>query len=95
MDPQTKSVLTSVAMTGAAALATWAVGHGFVSAQDQTALVDILVTVAGAVATAGLGWYKARGQSPKALIQAVNAADNGVKVVDAKASAPAVNEPKK
>lgn len=95
MDPQIKSVLTSFALTGATFVATWAVGHGFVAAQDQTALVDILVSVSGGVAWAFFVWFKARGQSPTALIQAVNAADNGVKVVDAKASAPAVNEPKK
>ena len=42
---------------------------------------------------AGLGWYKARQLSPAAVIQQVNAQDNGVKVVAATEQAAPVNAP--
>jgi hypothetical protein len=41
------------------------------------------------------GWFASRSASPKAQIQAVNAADNGVKVVPANAPVAPVNAPLK
>lgn len=95
MDPQVKSVMTSVILAGATALAVWASGHGLIDAGQQTALVNILVTVVGAVGAAGAAWWKVRNQSPTALITAVNAADNGVKVVPVETPGQPVDGPLK
>lgn len=93
MDPQNKSMLTTIIGYAAVALAAWASGHGLIDAGQQTALVNILVTVVGTVGAAGVAWWKQRNQSPKALIQAVNSADNGVKVVPVNSPGMVVNEP--
>lgn len=77
MDPQIKSILTSILLAGASAVGAWAAGHGLIDAGQQTALVNILVTVAGAVGVGLIGWWKARNQSPPALIAAVKASPNG------------------
>ena len=95
MDPQLKSVLTSIGMTLAGSATTWGVAHGLVPAADQASVANALVTLAFAIATGLLGWWKARQVSQKAMIQAVNAADNGVKVVAASTPAITVTEPLK
>jgi len=81
MDPQLKSVLTSLGMTAATAAAAWGVSHGLVPGADQASVANALATLSAVVITALFGWWKTRMVTPKALIQAVNAADNGVKVV--------------
>ena len=95
MDPQVKSVLTTIGASVASLVAGAAVAHGVITQGQEAAFVDIVVTVAGAVVTALLGWYKARQLSPTAAIQQVNAQSNGVKVVPADAPVAAVNAPQK
>ena len=102
MDPQIQSVLTSVALSLATAVATWASTLGIVPSADKDSFANILVSVFLWLVTAAIGWYKTRALSQKAMIQAlpqtamiqaINAADNGVKVVLQSAPAPAVNGP--
>jgi predicted phage tail protein len=95
MDPQLKSILTTIVGSVAAAVAASAATHGWINTSQTSAFTDILVTVAGALVTAGVGWYKARQNTQKAMIQNINAADNGVKVVSAEAPVQAVNVPLK
>lgn len=71
MDPQLKSILTSVGMTLATTIAGAAVTHGYIHAQDQSAVADALVTAAGAAVTALLVWYKSRQASPAGLVQSI------------------------
>lgn len=98
MDPQLKMILTSMGGAVATAIATWAASKGLISAGDQVNDANALVTVGSASVGGLLVWYAHRQTSQKAMIQAVNAAPNGVKVVaDDARSAPiaAVNEPVK
>lgn len=98
MDPQSKSLLTSLVL-GVAGIATgYLASHNIIPAADvttDTAIVGSFLTLAGGAAIA---WYKTHQVSQPAMIQAVNKADNGVKVVpDDARSAPiaAVNAPVK
>ena len=96
MNPQLQSILTSVGMTAATAATTWGVAHGLVPGADQASVANALVTLGLAVVTGLIGWWKARQTSQKAMIQAVNAADNGFKVVPVNSTtAPPVQEPQK
>lgn len=98
MDPQLKMVLTTVGGAAATAVATWAASKGLISASDQVNDANALVTLGSAAVGGVLVWYAHRQTSQKAMIQAVNAADNGVKVVADNARAapiPAVSEPVK
>ena len=95
MDPQLKSILTSVAMSLSMAVAGWAVTKGIIPGGDQSVLANQMVLVGSGVVTFLIGWYKTRMVTQKAMIKAVNTADNGVKVVDASTPAPAVSEPVK
>lgn len=95
MDAQLKSILTSIALAGATALTTWLVSHGYIPGSDQSTFTADIMTAGAALATAALGWYKERQHTPAAQIQAVNAADNGVKVVAADAAAKVIDVPLK
>ena len=95
MNPQLQSFLTSFGIFVATSLASWAVSVGIVPASDQSNFVNELVAGGGYVAAAALTWYKTRSHTPTAQIVAVNAANNGVKVVAAAASAPQVDAPLK
>lgn len=75
-----------------------AVTKGVISSGDGATLATALVTITGVLITSGVGWYKARQVAPAALIAAVNAAKNGVRVIDAsvpEAIAPTVDKPLK
>ena len=93
MDPQLKSVFTTLGMTLATSAATAAASHGYIHSADTAPVADAIVTAVGALITAGLGWYKAHQVSPAVLIQTVNQQPNGVKVVPATAPTEAVNAP--
>lgn len=93
MDPQLKSILTSIALAAATAIAGWAASKGIIPTDDQSVLANQLVAVASGVVATGLAWYKARMVSPAAAIQQVNAQANGVKVVPASSPTPPVNAP--
>ena len=98
MDPQLKMVLTSMGGAVATAVATWAASNGLISAGDQVNFANALVTVGSATVGGLLVWYAHHQTSQKSMIQAVNAAPNGVKVVaDDARSAPiaTVSEPVK
>lgn len=95
MDPQLKSILTTVAGYAATGIAAWAASKGLIPSADQSSFAnDIVLLVAGAAA-AGLAWYKARTHTPAAQIAAVNEADNGVKVVPSTAPVQSVDRPLK
>ena len=95
MDPQIKSLLTTIAGYFATGLATWATGIGIIPAEDKSSLVNILVAIVLWTVAGGIAEYKRRSQSQASLITAVNAADNGVKVVAATATAQTVTAPLK
>jgi hypothetical protein len=95
MNPQIVSILTSVGLTASSAVASWAVAKGLVPSTDQSSFANDLLGIIAAVATLGFGWLKTRAVSPTSMIQSINAADNGVKVVSATASAPTVSAPLK
>jgi hypothetical protein len=95
MDPQLKSILTTVAGYAATGIAAWAASKGLIPSADQSSFAnDIVMLAAGGVA-AGVAWYKTRSHTPTAQIAAVNDADNGVKVVPATAVVAAVDHPLK
>lgn len=88
MDPILKSTITSVLTYGLGAAGAWAVAQGYIT-KDQAASLTTDIIGGGSVLIGGLlVWYKARQHTQAAQIQAVNAADNGVKVVadDARAA---------
>jgi hypothetical protein len=93
MDPQLKSILTSIGMTLATAIAGAAAAHGYITAANQTPVAESIVTVIMTGITALLGWYKAQSNTQTALIKAVNDGDNGVKVVAASLAVPQVTVP--
>lgn len=95
MDPEVKSIVSSVALSGATSIAVWAAGHGIVPASDESNLANTLVTVAFGLGALAIGWYKKRQMSQTAMIAAVNNADNGVKVVAETTPAPKVDAPMK
>ena len=67
------------------------VSKGYISAADSAVLVTAGVTLAGALATIGPIVWGVMSRSKTAMIQSVNAADNGVKVVKATEPVPVVN----
>ena len=95
MDPQLKSVLTSLGLSAAMAIAGWMVHAGIIPAADQSVLANQIVLIMAGAAAFGLAYYKAHSVSPKAMITAINAGDNGVKVVAADAPIQHVTEPLK
>ncbi len=95
MDPQVNSILTSIGLAVASSVAAYAASKGLIPSADQNTIANDLVTLGGGLAAAGLAWYKARQNSQKAMINKINAADNGVKVVSEKAPAPSVDGPLK
>lgn len=95
MDPQLKSVLTSIGLAGATALASWFASKGLISSADQSTFANDMATIAAGAAAAALTWYKTRSHTPTAQIAAVNKADNGVKVVPSTSTVAQVDEPLK
>lgn len=107
MNPRLKSVLTSILMTLMSVAATWAVSHGIIPAQDQASAENIGVSILLAAATGLTWWYKQRQFAPGVMvqtinkadlaqvIQAINRADNGVKVVPEGSPTAEVNKPLK
>lgn len=89
------SLVTSVAM----ALAVWVMGllagHHLVPEGDVGQGTEILAQIIGAAVFAGFAWFKASLATQDAKIKAINAARNGVKVVDEAVRAPEVNSVKK
>lgn len=95
MDPQLKSILTSLLMTLTTGAATWLASKGLIATGDESVFATWLMSGILYAVTALIFWYKQRQQTQTALIQAVNHADNGVKVVPATAPVDAVNQPLK
>ena len=71
-----------------AAVGGWAVGKGYIDDATATSLGGAVIVIASAV-------WSTLAHTQTAQIKSVNAADNGVKVVAADASAPAVDGPQK
>lgn len=95
MNPQLKSLLTSLLMGAATTAAAWASAHNVIPGADQATLANDLVAAALWAITVGIAWLKTRAHTPVAQIAAVNNAPNGVKVVSESEPAPQVNAPLK
>lgn len=95
MDPQLKSVLTSIGLALATGVAGWFVHQGIIPSGDQSALANQIMVLGSGLVAAALAVYKTRQVSPKAMITAINHGDNGVKVVAADAPVQHVTEPLK
>ena len=95
MDPQLKSILTTIAGYAATGIAAWAASKGLISSADQSSFANDIVVLAAGTVAAGVAWYKARTHTPAAQIAAVNDADNGVKVVSSTAPVQSVDHPLK
>jgi hypothetical protein len=95
MDPQVSSILTSIGLAVASSVAAYAASKGLIPSADQNTIANDLVTLGSGLAAAGLAWYKARQHSQKAMIDEINTADNGVKVVSDVVQAPSVDGPLK
>ena len=95
MDPQVKSFLTSFGIFLATSVASWAVSVGIIPEGQQSTVANTIVAFGGYAMAAGLAWWKTRTHTQSALIAAVNAADNGVKVVAQSANASQVDVPLK
>lgn len=99
MDPQIKSILTSIIAVAAGGAATWGVDRGLVPAMDKTQVSDAIGYAILTLLTGGLSvftvWLKSRTHTPTAQIAAVNEGDNGVKVVAATAPVNSVDKPLK
>jgi hypothetical protein len=93
MDPQLKSISTTILGYAGMALATWGVAKGLVPDADKAALANIIATAVPVIIAAAVAEYKRRTASPTALIKQVNAGDNGVKVVAASTPAPTETAP--
>jgi hypothetical protein len=100
MDPELKSIVTTILGYACASAATWAAGIGIIPSSEQGSFANVLVTVilgAGAVA---IGWYKKQQQTKAAMAAAlaatkpgqdamalaINVSNNGAKVVPDNAS---------
>jgi len=93
LDPQLKSVITSVLMLGAGAIATWFAKSGIISANDIPAFTAWLVAAMGTFGAFVILWWKARANSQAAMMKAINAAPNGASVVPEDAAAKAGIQP--
>lgn len=94
MDPQLKSLLTTIALSAATAIGTWMVKGGILPAVDLDSFSKTLVAIASGIAVVGIAYWKRRNVSQAALIKTVNAdPTNGVKVVAADAIAKQVDAP--
>jgi len=93
MDPQLKSILTTVIGYAATGFATWASTVGIIPAADDGSFANILVSAALWSIAAAIAWYKTRAHTPSAQIAAVNNADNGAKVVAESIPGPRINAP--
>jgi len=93
MDPQLKSLLTSVLLASFTSAAVWAANRGLIPSEDQSVIANDLVTFVLGGGAAILTWYKAREHSPSKQIEAVNKAKNGVKVVPESSPTPAISGP--
>lgn len=93
MNPIVQSILTTVGASAAATIATWAVGVGIIPQSSSSSVENALLGL-GLYAVAGaLTWLKTLSHTQVAQIAAVNAANNGVKVVAATVAAPVAEAP--
>jgi hypothetical protein len=81
MNPQAKSILTSVLMGLATSVATWAATVGIIPSSQESTIANALVAGLLYLIAGVLVWYKQRSHNQTNLIAAVNNADNGLKVV--------------
>lgn len=89
----TTSIVGSVGLTLAALIAGWLSAHNIIPAADVTTDTAVIGTIIVGVIGAGIVWFKGAMATKAAQIQAVNTADNGVKVVAATVLAPVVTAP--
>lgn len=76
MDPQVKSILTTILGYAATAATAWAATHGYIHSADQVPVADAIVTAAGAATMAAIGWWKARQGSPAGLVNSMANTDS-------------------
>lgn len=91
MEPQLKSAVTSVGLALVGIFTGYAASSGLIKPEDVPEVTSAVMTVAGVVVAAGIGYYKTRQHTPTALVNAVNSeAIPGVKVVRESSVAPPV-----
>ena len=94
MDPQTKSLLTSIVLSLASAAAMWAANKGLIPSADVPTIANDLMFLVFAGVAVATGWYKRNQHTQTAQITAVNDADNGRKVVDESSPSKQVDAPR-
>lgn len=92
IDPEVKSLLTTFLGYAATGLATWATGIGIVPNADRASFINIVVAAVLWLIAAAIGWYKKKANSKDSMIKAVNAVQNGVKVVASDGPGAVVNK---
>jgi len=89
MDPQLKSVLTTLLTLLFGSLATWLITKGFISSDQGPVLVNSLVGVAFGLGAAVLAWLKSREHSPSARVLSAKEVPGVVVQVDTSRDSPA------
>ena len=95
MDPQLKSILSSIFMSTATLIATVGVTDGIIPGSQRDSAANIIVSLMLYGVSAGLALYKKAQHSPQALIDAINEPPNGLKVVAVGEDVAAVTAPLK
>ena len=72
MDPQLKSILTSVLVAVCGGGVTWAVKVGIVQQADESTITNTVVAGVIFAVGAAIAWWKSRQHTPEAQIAAVN-----------------------
>jgi hypothetical protein len=75
VDPQLKSILTSVLLSLATAATTWAVAKGIVPSSDQNVIANDLAGAAVALGGLAVAWWKSSQASPSGLVQSIGSTD--------------------
>jgi len=91
LDPMTKSAVTSVLLVGASWVTAWGAAHGLIPVADESVITNDIVSGVGVALMALFMIAKMRAQTKNALIKAVNAGDNGAKVVPESSPTPPID----
>ena len=89
------SLVGSLIIAAAGMAVGWLASHNIIPSADVTQDTALVATAISGAIGAAVIWYKARQSTQTKMIQSVNAADNGVKVVPATAIVAPVNVPLK
>ena len=89
------SIVGSIGLALAGMAVGWLASHNIIPEADVAPATATLAAIIIGVIGAGIVWFKGAMATKAAQIQAVNTADNGVKVVAAATPAPVVTAPLK